>query len=1144
MGVVPIEPQQIPDFLLKSLYHVLPSGVHVGVLALDGMMITPSCQYDSVSHCLRGLVDAPCLESLRESFEGDPVLLRSHLTRAITKDNLATNALQVILILPQFREIPPLPIYYDLRQKWSSANDVIEFIKMVKRKLERCENCFNDSRDACTVDVPPSNTTHSQPSAKRLEHEFPCKYCEELGKPCKRFTIVAACSDCESLQAKAARIVNAPTQNESYGFVMFPDPVHLLKSFKNSMINWVLFRKHRLLSLESLLSVLDAKSLEARDAILFFERHIPALRSYIRSRDKHDPTQILDLAEASMNDEFMDDPILSTDVVSRLFPNPFQTVPNPFSHNEDVIACTALGNILLVLLKTKLFAVQLRRDPTPREIPTSQIARQLGAGSFIGLFLIDDFLIVYSAASFFSLPSSEIRNLGTRRRFHWHLINMISSTASFDTSTMGATTCACAMTTTAKVIIFATDKYLLFRGVFKPATKLSMDPKTKQYLTDRHGNSLEVIDYKVTPTLEFIHVPCKAWDKKTFFQLHKLKFLEMVASANLFDEEKIPYIPLQAILTTESGSTMLCRFRLYNTHQPDAICLGKSKPASELGPLCKFCLANGERISDLFILSSKLGIVKGTLQHYDEYKYEVYIAKSTNDQSRDFVNYRSSDGLVTASTLDKDTISVRCMTLIGESLIFLENGAIRICTSTLRLFELVQLIVPYIDVFQLWSASRHPDRKLVESAKQAGSDIDSAIKIVDNIIRELDEWFRDSRVHAGMIDDEEIDEDGALADDFLDPLDPTLDNDLSMELELESSKVLKTDGARGTLSSNLAAAFHRTCEGLVFLRENKHDIPVDAISTLRLEHLFGTMREDPSASSYPTALQYTRVYSTSMRELLKKHFGAGFSHTTWIRERRYNQPIADESGLKEILDWIPRKRRPGPAINRADFNTGDDEKDTDDYVNAYQDRNRFIEALHDLLKIHGAPTLQNRIRVTSRGRPGELPLQLWWKDYRHEPVREESDEDGQEQDDEVNGAQHVSDLESLDLFSMLPARKVSAPVDKERALRTQSAPSQQTVPSISTAPVFGIPKPRGRPKGSKNNTTTSTPIVAQKTVPRSSASSPAPSAGTSVTSTTQSRRGRKPGTKNKKLDVAKVLYRKYDVVDAFDGQAYQELEHV
>ena len=1189
MGVVPIEPQEIPDFLFKSLFKVLPDGVHVGVLAIDAMMITPSCQYDPTSNVLRGLVNTPSLESLAESYKGDPVLLRSHLSRVISAENLATNALQVILILPQFRDIPPLPIYYDLRRKWESAEDVIEFIRSVKKKLEVCENCYNDNQGYCEVIVPESGSSSLNP----LRHEVPCEYCLSQGKPCKRLTIISACSDCEPTQARAAKIVNQDVRTNLYDFVMFPDPVHLLKSFKNSLINWVLFKDHRLLSFEALLAVMDAKSREARQAILFFERHIPALRSYIRSRDKHDPTQILDLAEATLDDEFMEDPILSTDVVSRVFPNPFKAITNPFAKSDDVIACAAIGNILLVLMRKHLFAVQLRRDVTPKEIPAAVPKRALDEAKehFLGLFVIKDFLIVYSATNFFSLPSSEVRSvhLGTRKNYHWHKVNMVRALENYGTKgPLGLTTCACAKATTARLIIFATTQHLIFRGVLETPMIEMIDKKTKEPIYDRHGNIRKEIDAKQQPTLRFTNVPFKAYWDKTPFESKKMKIEEMACVDFQYfteDDEHIPYIRIYGVVSQPTGKRMLCEFELYNSALPTGDCKGQSQAAQKFGHPLKFCLASGEHASHQFLLTAEKGIVKGTLQHNDSYAYNVYISKCIRDPTNDFLNYHSADGLVTCATIDRDVASVKCMTLIGESLVFIENGAIRICTSPVRLFELIQTIVPYIDVFQLWSASRHPDRKLVENAKHRGSDVASAIKIVDDIIKELDRWFLVSRAHAGLNEEDNIldeePEDNVShvpnLSDFPDVQDPTVDNELSFDLETAPAKVLQTDGARGTISSHLAAAFHRTCEGLVFLRQNNHDIPVDAISTLRLEHLFGTMREDPSASSYPTALQYTRVYSTSMRELLKKHFGPGFSHTTWIRERRYNQPVADESGLREILDWIPRKKRPNPIIDRASFCSGNEEIDEQNYIDAYRDRQDFIEALHDLLKINGAPIPQNRIRMFSRGRPGELPLQLWWKDYRDDPKRRKDLPSWQEnrlrpgQDSDPDDVGDDSEQESLDLFTMMPTSKTlstfnynSTPVGRESPLVSLSVPYRSdspvhSEPKISrvnsTSPISRVnatpvdplpdkPKSRGRPKGSKNRDKPSERLTPNHQNPsRSAASSPTPSIPNS-TSSTQSRRGRKPGGKNKDRAVSKVIYRNHDLVETSDGAVYQLLEFV
>jgi hypothetical protein len=88
------------------------------------------------------------------------------------------------------------------------------------------------------------------------------------------------------------------------------------------------------------------------------------------------------------------------------------------------------------------------------------------------------------------------------------------------------------------------------------------------------------------------------------------------------------------------------------------------------------------------------------------------------------------------------------------------------------------------------------------------------------------------------------------------------------------------------------------------------------------------------------------------------------------------------------------------------------------------------------------------------------------------------------------------------------------------------------------------PKSRGRPKGSKNRSGSTLTKPTGQTLPRSAVVSPASSREISKTSATKSHVGRKPGTKNKNREIAKVTYRTNDLVEASDGTVYQLDEHV
>ena len=156
---VTIEPGIVPAFLFQAILEELPQGVHVGILAVDGMMITPSCQYDSNARKLRGLINAPPVDTLFQKFKVNRQHLKNHVNHATRKDNMATTVVQYLLTLPGFPSIPPIPITYELRGKWTNSDEVVQAISKVKKLLEVCEECFLSGRKChITMTAPNANS--------------------------------------------------------------------------------------------------------------------------------------------------------------------------------------------------------------------------------------------------------------------------------------------------------------------------------------------------------------------------------------------------------------------------------------------------------------------------------------------------------------------------------------------------------------------------------------------------------------------------------------------------------------------------------------------------------------------------------------------------------------------------------------------------------------------------------------------------------------------------------------------------------------------------------------------------------------------------------------------------------------------------
>ena len=1087
----------------------MPNGVHVGVLALDGMMITPSCQYDSTAKEIRGLLKPPRLEDLFEIFKQSPKALRTTLIETITAENMATTAMQVLLTLPHATDLPPVPLYYELRGKWADENEVIAFLKGLKKKLEVCEACYHNKLPECRITLPPNALNPDL---------FPCDFCKVQGSPCKRLTIPAICSDCEVLQAKAAKMVNA--ESDKSQMAMFPDPIHVTKSFKNTLINWVVFRHGKLASLDALLAVVTG---ECEDAQLFFEQHIPQLRAFIRSRDKHDPTQILALAAASEEESFMSSTYLTTDILSTVFPT-YKTAQNPFNGKNGVVGCTSLGNFVVVLTTKKLFVVQLRRDARAKELPTSVLPSK-SLNDCLGLFIIKDYLIVYTAESFYSLPWLDLTKLGTRKNYRWQKVHLIPKDGN-SLSQIARISCACAGSMSAANIYFMTASHQLIRGVFQPAMK-------RKKTSNQSEPTLEV-DYSQQPSLEYTELECTynihmhdASIPPSFrsFTTFKCQFVSMAVQNVVVTDSKGPYRRLVAVMRTETGGlNLLGKFKIY---LQSAIFLGRfAMPQDDYCPLQIVAHKENHQHS-LMLLTTGGGIFRLVNEDLNErMTFHPYIRDATSS------NQSAHDDLVTHARVDAS--AVNCMTLVGESLVLVESGCIRICSSPLVLFKIVNILVPYIDVFQLWTASSRPNKIRVEYAKKIGSDIKTAKKTIDNIIGHIAHWFKDNNAHAGLSDDL-LDE-----DDDLDLISAAFQDE-------GVSPVAKADGARGTLTVQLQDALKRTVEGLVHLEGRNYTFKVEHISTLRLEHLFGTMRENPAAGNYPTALEYVRVYSKSIKELLKKSLNGryAFLYSTWVRTRRYNQPTPIENGRTSVIDILPKKsrRHTKTHVKKSQFKNAAGAVDMNSFQDARRARDRFTEALYELLAIYGKPVKQNRIRAFSKHAAGVMPYSISYnhRDMGKSPPREEEPDfrDGDE-DEMLQGPPDSPSrpFESNFADPRLPTRSLPVGIPQQmpslsradsRKSNASTGLSRSETPDVSTSILTEVRK-RGRPKGSVNKNTTAIKSTA-----------PTSSRGVAAASTKQ---GQKKQPKNSLPLIDEKVYRKGDIVESKVGGIYKLNAHI
>jgi hypothetical protein len=306
------------------------------------------------------------------------------------------------------------------------------------------------------------------------------------------------------------------------------------------------------------------------------------------------------------------------------------------------------------------------------------------------------------------------------------------------------------------------------------------------------------------------------------------------------------------------------------------------------------------------------------------------------------------------------------------------------------------------------------------------------------------------------------------------------------------STITKADGARGTITVQLLDALKRTVEGLLHLKKKQYQFQVEHISTLRLENLFGTMRENPSAGNYPTALEYVRVYSKSIKELLKKSLNGqyAFLYSTWVRTRRYNQPTPLANGRASILDILPKKSRiHKTSLRKSQYRNPSGSFNTNAFRDEQKARDSFVESLYTLLAILGKPVRQNRIRALSKHVAGVMPYSVSYvhRDLGRTPPREIQPSLSQDEDEELLSARH-SDLSARNVGVDISREELSEPSRPLGVVTTDDSPYRHIPPMIRKATgfkaslasntrinpgvtgtalsVISAPRGRGRPKNS------------------------------------------------------------------------------
>ena len=554
----------------------------------------------------------------------------------------------------------------------------------------------------------------------------------------------------------------------------------------------------------------------------------------------------------------------------------------------------------------------------------------------------------------------------------------------------------------------------------------------------------------------------------------------------------------------------------------------------------------------------------------------------------------------------KVSSKIACITLVGTSLVMIDNNCIRICSSTRVLFEVIQLIVPYIKVFQLWSASSRPDADLVKDQPN-NSNVQNALKVTDDLMQITTKWFIDNRRHAGLptkdlaaaLDASDTESESNDSDNDSDDASQANVNELNEESACNDSDdndvvsdmaegeksapgrsqqqgkrpkklkpvdqfaLTKSDGTLGTVTNQFAKALHRTFRGLTYLFDINPEFPVHLISTLRLENLFGTMRQNVGSTMYPTALEYIEHYSSATAEYIKKTSGTSFYLKTHRKSRRYQKQL-DGSYLRYDNNiGLPRKQRG----KNADALDDDDSMSSLDMPQAKQLQDKFRHALWTYLRIFGKPAKSNRIRAFSKHAAGTLPdnATYFHRDggQRRATQQPDLESDGESDATSVSLGHTKNNPPVLNATNHNQIRPTISPAVANRAV----AKKPSTKPTLHTntpmTPTIGVrastptmnaatsQKRRGRPPKVSNDTDSvasrtssvmaSSTMVKHRGRPRKNRLPTDAEDANELTDKTppSTSRVRKRRSPNRQIPVNETVYRRFSIVQDRAGNLYK-----
>ena len=343
-----IEPNEIPEELISlfisqferaqtaNTRHIkhIPS-----ILAFDGCLLSKGLQYCSSSDRVEGSIERDLLSGkhLRGLYypNNDDALFYG-VEKYATDEHLVDTALQFFLTSADGAS--RLPIVFQFAKKFSSADDVKKCIQSIVERIEAKSN--------------------------------------------ERIKIITICSDSEATQARAARDIN---QQNDLHYSMVPDPVHLIKSFYNSFCKWIPYRNHWLLSLTSVLTILQPcahdmstiRRQHAEEDRKFLATQSSGWRTAVTHRDKHNPSHALLFFDQSCNKHLRASRICRFPILTTIYP---QGLPKPSGvdgdfDNAKIIAAAVANGYLISISSTHLFLSQLKVRTSSTFVTTHMLSQ-------------------------------------------------------------------------------------------------------------------------------------------------------------------------------------------------------------------------------------------------------------------------------------------------------------------------------------------------------------------------------------------------------------------------------------------------------------------------------------------------------------------------------------------------------------------------------------------------------------------------------------------------------------------------------------------------------------------------------------------------------------------------------------------------